>query len=215
VKGSITAQINAVIQAPCFTSNGCCLLSPDNQSPPCFTSDFTPLYRSNISLSCNQNMSSKLDKMLLPYLVTTLSSYSLIFIASKKKKSTLKHFNFFHFLYHINNFFLPFKLKKLTTIQLFFILFFTQILSTLYHINHFLVLPKKKKKKITRTIFTYSFTCVHFLLPLQTSSSFSLFYNLGLVDSRLFLLWSCIGVYVELPRLNTLFLFWCVPLLVF
>jgi hypothetical protein len=43
-------------------------------------------------------------------------------------QSTLKHFNFFHFLYHINNFFYYYSNKKFTTIQNFFTFhFFIQI----------------------------------------------------------------------------------------
>jgi hypothetical protein len=48
---------------------------------------------------------------------------------------------FFHFLYHINNFLLLFKLKNSLQYN-FFLFFYTIFFFTLYHIYHFLLILK-------------------------------------------------------------------------
>jgi hypothetical protein len=79
----------------------------------------------------------------------------LIYFHFFKKYSILKHFNIFHFLYHINNFFITIQIKKFTTIQyIYFLLFYT---NSFYFISQQLLLTttqKNTKKKKNSTICT-------------------------------------------------------------
>jgi hypothetical protein len=69
-----------------------------------------------------------------------------------KKQSTSKHYNFFHLLYHINNF-LTIQIKKSLQYNFFFSLFHT---NSFYFIPHQLLLATPQKKFYS-TIFTKQF----------------------------------------------------------
>jgi hypothetical protein len=64
--------------------------------------------------------------------------YSLHFFIFFQQQSTSKHSHFFHFLYHINNFFITIRIKYSLKYNFFFLIFFSLFYTnSFYFISHY------------------------------------------------------------------------------